>query len=420
MPEKDILPMRTSELKKLEIIKQIEDGRIRQKTGASLLGLTTRQMRRLQWKVRENGAQGIIHGNRGRRSKKKTKESLKEKILNLRREKYTDFKPTFMSEKLKEEEGVVVSKETLRKILIAAGEWQVKVKHKKHCRWRERKESFGEMLQLDGSHHDWLEGRGPRMVLMKFVDDATSRAFGRFYEYEGTLPAMDLMRRYIKKHGIPRQIYADKHTTYKTFREATTEEMLNGEEPKSEFKRVVEELGTLLINANSPQAKGRIERNFATDQDRLVKEMRLAGICTMEEANNFLGVYWAKHNRKFAVRPAQDNDIHIAIPERLNLWKLFRARTLRIVRNDNTIQNDGLLYQLNESRDLSGKKAFIEIDLKGRRYITYNGAELDFTKIDSAKIRKPEIRKTKIRKKWIPPKKHPWRNGFMPEMVSNL
>lgn len=420
MPEKDILPMRTGELKKLEIIKQVENGVIKQKTGAAILDLSTRQMRRLQRRVQKSGVQGIIHGNRGRRSRRKIKESIKEKILSLRREKYTDFKPTFLSEKLREEEGIIVSKETLRSILIAAGEWQVKVKRKKHCRWRERKESFGEMLQLDASHHDWLEGRGPKMVLMKFVDDATSRAFGRFYEYEGTLPALDLTLRYIKKHGIPRQIYADKHTTYKTFREATTEEVLNGEEPKSEYKRVVEELGALLINANSPQAKGRIERNFATDQDRLVKEMRLAGICTMEDANKFLGVYWAKHNRKFAVSPAQDNDIHMPIPGETNLRKLFRVRKERAVRNDNTIQNEGILYQINVGRDLSGKRAFFEIDLKGKMYITYKDEELDFTRIDPAKIRKYEAKRARIRKKWIPPKNHPWRNGFMPEMVSNL
>lgn len=420
MPEKDILPMRTGELKKLEIIKQVENGVIKQKTGAAILDLSTRQMRRLQRRVQKSGVQGIIHGNRGRRSRRKIKESIKEKILSLRREKYTDFKPTFLSEKLREEEGIIVSKETLRSILIAAGEWQVKVKRKKHCRWRERKESFGEMLQLDGSHHDWLEGRGPKMVLMKFVDDATSRAFGRFYEYEGTLPALDLTLRYIKKHGIPRQIYADKHTTCKTFREATTEEVLNGEEPKSEYKRVVEELGALLINANSPQAKGRIERNFATDQDRLVKEMRLAGICTMEDANKFLGVYWAKHNRKFAVSPAQDNDIHMPIPGETNLRKLFRVRKERAVRNDNTIQNEGILYQINVGRDLSGKRAFFEIDLKGKMYITYKDEELDFTRIDPAKIRKHEAKRARIRKKWIPSKNHPWRNGFMPEMVSNL
>jgi len=418
MPGKEILLMRASELKKLEIIKEIERKAIKQKVGAEILNLSVRQVRRLQEKVREKGERGIIHGNRGRRSKRKIDERIREKILELRREKYRDFKPTFLSEKLKEEEGIEVSKETVRKILIEGGEWQVRGKRRKHCRWRERRESYGEMLQLDGSHHDWLEGRGPKMVLMKFVDDATSRVFGRFYEYEGTLPALDLTLRYIKKYGIPRQIYTDKHTTYKAWREATIEEMLNNEEPKSEFKRIVEGLGVSMINANSPQAKGRVERNFKTDQDRLVKEMRLAGICTMDEANKFLEGYWKKHNRKFSVIPASEKDMHMPIPDDLNLGKVFRVRKERIVRNDNTVQNEGNLYQINAERDLSGKKVFLEIDLKGKMYIIYKDEELEFKEIEKSKIRVKSIKKTRIRKKWIPPKNHPWRNGFV--SVNNL
>ena len=420
MPERDILMMRAKEIKKLEVIKQVERGMIRQKAGASLLKLSTRQVRRLQRKLQEKGAEGVIHGNRGRKSRRRIKESVREKIIRLRHEKYTDFKPTFFTEKLKEDEGIKVSKETVRNILIEAGEWQVRVKRERHCRWRERKECFGEMLQLDGSHHDWLEGRGSRMVLMKFVDDATSRSFGRFYEYEGTWPALDLTLRYIKKYGIPRQIYADRHTTYKAFREATTEELLRNENPKSEYKRIVDSLGVVLINANSPQAKGRVERNFGTDQDRLVKEMRLAGVCTMEEANRFLGSYWIKHNRKFAVKPVQEQDIHAQIPEGLNLKKLFRIRIERTVRNDNTVQNEGKLYQLNESRNMSRKKVFLELDLKGKMFITYKGEELRYMVIEPAKIRKAERKKVKVRKKWVPPKNHPWRDGYIPEMFDSL
>lgn len=420
MHRKDILQMKPKELKRLEVIKNIESGIISQKAGAGILRLSTRQVRRLEKKVKEEGDKGIIHGNRGRKSKRRLKRGIRERIIELRRKKYIDFKPTFFSEKLREEEGIKVSKETVRKILIEEGEWEVRGRRKKHCKWRERKERYGEMLQLDGSHHDWLEGRGPKMVLMKFIDDATSRVFGRFYEYEGTIPALDLTLRYIKKYGIPLQIYADKHTTYKTYREATIEEMLKNEEPKSEYKRIIEELGIDLINANSPQAKGRIERNFSTDQDRLVKEMRLAGIRTMEEANKFLEGYIEKHNRKFGVKPAKEEDVHMKIAKGINLNKLFRVREERKVRNDNTIQYEKELYQLLEGRNMSGKKVFFEIDLKGKEYITYKGEEMRYIKIDPCKIRKPEKKTFKIRKKHIPSKNHPWRRGFMPEMADAL
>lgn len=420
MPEKDILLMKPSELKRLEIIKQVQNGVIRQKSGAKLLQLSTRQVRRLKHKVLKEGIQGIIHGNRGRRSKRRLKESVKEKILVLRREKYTDFKPTFFAEKLKEDEGITVSRETLRNLLIIAGEWQVRSKGKKHRKWRERKECFGEMLQLDGSHHDWLEGRGPRMVLMKFIDDATSRPFGRFYEYEGTLPALDLTMRYVKKHGIPRQIYSDKHTTYKAFREATVEEMLNNEEPKSEYKRIVESIGIVLINANSPQAKGRVERNFSTDQDRLVKELRLAGICSMDEANKFLETYWPKHARKFSVTPAKEQDMHAQIPEGINLKKLFRVRIERKVRNDNTIQHEGKLYQLYAGHDMRGKWVFVETDLKRKMFVTYKDQELNFEWIDPTKIKTPEKKVLKVRRKRVPSPNHPWRKGYFPEITANL
>lgn len=420
MPGEDILVMRSEELRKLDVVRKINEGVIKQRAGADLLGLSARQVRRLQRQVQKHGDKGIIHGNRGKKSPKKIGEKIKQRILDLRREKYTDFRPTFMSEKLFEEEKIQISKESLRNILIQAGEWQVKVKKKKHRKWRERKACFGEMLQFDGSHHRWLEDRGPEMVLMKFVDDATSRSYGRFYEYEGTIPAMDITIRYIRKNGIPRQIYADKHTTYRAFRAATIEEQLRGEEPESAYQHAVKRIGIKMTNANSPQAKGRVERNFGVDQDRLVKELRLAKICTMEEANVFIEGYWVKYNRKFSVKPMSDEDMHMQIPGGIQLRKVFRNREERTVRNDNTVQYESNLYQIESGRQLYGEKVQVEIDLKGKMYITHRNNELDYIKIDPEKIRKPEKKVVKHVKKRIPARNHPWRNGFIPECESRI
>jgi hypothetical protein len=408
MPGEDILVMRKVELRKLEVIRKINEGFIKQKVGAEFLDLSSRQVRRLQKRVKENGSVGIIHGNRGKKSPRKFGEKFKEKILVLRREKYYDFQPKFMSEKL-EEEGIQISKESLRQILIESGDWQIKVKKKKHRKWRERKECFGEMVQLDGSIHPWLEERGPELVLMKFVDDATSKSFGRFYTYEGTTPAMDLTVRYIKKHGIMREIYTDKHTTYRALREATIEEQLRGEKPQSSFQRAAKEIGIHIIHANSPQAKGRVERNFRTDQDRLVKELRLANVYTLDEANTFLESYWPKHNRQFAVKPMKEQDLHLQVPEGVKLSKVFREREIRTVRNDNTVQYNTVMFQIASNRHLYGKNVYVETDLKGKLFITYRSEELNFTKIDPEKIRKPEKKLVKVIKRRIPASKHPWR-----------
>src|SRR5208337_2212616 len=277
-------------------------------------------------------------------------KKIKERIIKLYQEKYKGFGPTLAAEKLFEIDAIQISDETLRLWLIDAGEWQKKRKRKAHRQWRARKEHCGEMLQMDGSVHDWFEGRGPKSVLMAYIDDATSRVYGRFYEYEGTIPAMDSFKRYVRKYGIPMSIYFDRHKTYKSSSEPTIEDEINGTEPLSEFGRALTELGVKLIHAYSPQAKGRIERQFKTLQDRLTKELRLRGISTIEEANKFLEEsYWANYNKKFMVKALRKDDIHRPVPKGLNLDKILCIRTEHPVRNDNTITHNKKLYQLKES-----------------------------------------------------------------------
>ena len=208
------------------------------------------------------------------------------------------------AEKFAEREGMAIGAETLRGWLLAKGVTHFRRRKRPHRAWRARKAHVGELVQLDGSHHDWFEGRGPRCVLLAYIDDASSRVWARFYEYEGTIPAMDSFTRYGRRYGLPLAVYTDKHTTYKSPAEPTVDEQLEGHKPHSQFERSLAELGVELIHAHSPQAKGRVERLFGTFQDRLIKELRLAGSATLEAANGFLETYLPAYNQRFTVPPA--------------------------------------------------------------------------------------------------------------------
>jgi len=281
----DIILMSGEELRRLGVIRRVLEGGMRQAKAAGILGLSERQVRRIVKRVGQEGDRGIIHKSRGRWSNRRLTEGLKERVLGVYREKYPDFGPTFASEKLEEVDGIKLGVQTLRNWLLEAGLWQKRRKGRRHRRWRQRKEYRGEMIQMDGSHHDWLEGRGSELVLMGYIDDATNNVLGRFYDYEGTLPAMDSFQRYVRRYGLPQSVYLDRHTTYKSTAKPTLEDELGGRKAMSQFERALEELGVKVIHANSPQAKGRIERLFGTFQDRLIKEMRLKDIKTKEQAN---------------------------------------------------------------------------------------------------------------------------------------
>ena len=205
------------------------------------------------------------------------------------------------------------------------------------------------MVQMDGSHHDWFEGRGPKCVLMGYIDDATGSVYGRFYDYEGTMPAMDSFKRYIKRYGIPQSVYLDKHTTYKSTAKQSIEDELEDIKPMSQFERSLSELEVTVIHANSPQAKGRIERQFRTLQDRLVKEMRLAGVKSVDQANEFLIIYLPKHNIKFKVKAVSEVDLHRPALFTRELNKIFCIREERTLQNDFTIAYNGKLYQIKDA-----------------------------------------------------------------------
>lgn len=409
MAGKDIIAMTQEELKRLHIIHKALDKSITQAQAAESIGVCLRQLQRIVKIVRIEGNEGIINKARGRRSNKALPNKIKSKVLKLYQAKYPDFGPTLATEKLFEIDKIKINNETLRLWLLEAGISYKKRKLRPHRQWRQRKQCFGQMIQLDGSHHDWFEGRGQKCVLMGYIDDATGRPFGRFYTYEGTLPAMDSFKSYIKKYGIPASIYLDKHTTYKSNKKQTIEDELNDIEPLSQFARAAKELSVNLIYANSPQAKGRIERLFHTFQDRLIKEMRLENIKTIEEANKFLAHYLPAYAKRFSVRPVNNTDLHRAIPEGVNLDKILCVRTVRALRNDFTIAHNNKLYQVEDN--LNAKEVTIEEQTNGSMLIVYKDKLLRYRAIAKRPQKVTEAPKPHLSARaHTPPKDHPWHN----------
>jgi len=402
--------MSIEELRRVYIVKQAISRAITQKKASELIGLSYRQAKRLVRRVREEGDIGIIHRLRGRRGNRRISEEVRARVMALHREKYWDFGPTLASEKLSELHGIEISHETLRLWLLGEGKREWQRKRKKHREWRERREYSGEMVQVDGSHHEWIEGRGPRLVLMGYVDDATSKAFGRFYDYEGTLPGMDSFMRYVKEYGIPQSIYLDRHTTYKSTKKATIEEQLRGEESKSQFERAVEELGVEVIRAYSPQAKGRVERSFRTFQDRLIKEMRLAGVKSKEEANEFMEGYLPKYNERFSKLAAKEGDLHRESPSHEELLGTLCIKEKRRVRNDGVVQYKNGFYQL-EGVSRRVKGVIVEERTDGSVKIRKNGSYLKYRKIPPELMVRSKARRKerKIQRRPKPSKDHPWR-----------
>jgi len=409
MVEKDIITMNQEELKRLYLIKKVISKELKQVEAADKLDLSSRQVRRITKRVKEEGDTGIIHKLRGHPSRRKVPDKIKHKIILLYKGKYKGFGPTLASEKLFEIERIKISDETLRNWLIKDGLWEKRRKHKIHRQWRKRKPRFGEMVQLDGSHHDWFEGRGPKCVLMGYIDDAKSTASARFYEYEGTLPAMDSFKSYIKHYGVPHSVYLDKHTTYKSPAKPSIKDELSNTKPLSQFERALKELGVNVIHANSPQAKGRIERLFRTLQDRLIKEMRLRGVKNIGQANKFLRYYLPVYNKRFGVEPMEKGDLHRPLPEHIDLDTILCRRTDHTLRNDSTIVHSKKLYQILD--EINTKKVTVEERINGKMLISYKGKHLKYKQLCQrpAKEKPEQVYGFKVRKVYIPPKDHPWR-----------
>lgn len=414
MVREDRVIMSVKELRRVSVIRQTMEKKLTQVKAGALLGLTPRHIRRLIERVAQAGDHGLAHRGRGKPSNRQIPEQVKPKALTLYEKQYGDFGPTLAAEKLTERHGMAVNAETLRGWLLAKGVTHFQRRKRPHRAWRERRAHVGELIQLDGSHHDWLEGRGPRCVLMASIDDASSRVCARFYEYEGTLPAMDSFQRYIRQYGIPLAVYADKHTTYQSPASPTVDDQLAGVKPTSQFGRALGELAVELIPAHSPQAKGRVERLFKTVQDRLVKELRLAEVSTLEAANRFLERDLPIYNRRFAVLPAQAADLHRPRPAHRELDRMLCLKTIRCLRKDFTIAYQGGLYQIHET--IRAPHVLVEEHVDGTMRITHQGRSLGFHAITSRPVKIAAVTPVHpLRRPVTPRPDHPWRRRLRPE-----
>lgn len=415
MSERDIITMSRKEARRLHIIHLALDKKVTQSEAAAHIDVTERQVRRIVKRIREEGDAGISHRSRNKPSNRRIAQKLKDKTLTLFRSRYSDFGPTHASEKLSELHGITLSAETLRQWLQGQNIPYKKRNGRKHRQWRERKKRFGEMVQLDGSHHDWFEGRGPLCVFMGYIDDATNTVFGRFYPYEGTMPALDSFKRYIRRYGIPQSVYVDKHSTYKSMGKETIEDDLLDRKPQSDFEKSLAALSVEVIHAHSPQAKGRVERLFRTLQDRLVKELRLHGINTIEAANDLLAWYLPKHNRRFRRSPAKKGDLHRPALGSRELDDILSVKTERALRNDFTIAHNKKLYQIQDT--IRARRVIVQERIDGSRYILYQGKRLRYQEITARPIKQPKATQTiqRIRRQWTPPSNHPWKRSYKPD-----
>lgn len=327
------------------------DGKVTTAMVAEGLGLGERQVFRLKARYKAKGALGLAHGNRGRPSLRRMPKKLEERIVKLAQGKYKGFNDHHLTEKLCEVEGIPVSRRKVSSLLRERGVEAVRKKRRpKHRTRRERKAQAGLMLQTDGSHHDWLEGRGPRLTFLGLIDDATNLVpAGLFDEEETTLGYFQLFYATFAKYGLPTSIYADRHTIFQTYRKPTLEEQLQNKNPETQIGRALRELGITLIPAYSSQAKGRIERCWGTFQDRLVSELRLEKTGNKQEANAVAKKFIPQYNRRFTVAPANPNTAWRPIPKNINLMQILCIKEQRTVANDNTVSWHGHILQIPKS-----------------------------------------------------------------------
>ena len=369
----DRIEMSQRERDRLKVMTSVLEGRRTQREAARLLKRCVRQVRRIQRRLEAHGDAGVIHRLRGRPSNRAKGDDLRLRVLARYRERYMGFGPTLAAEKLTAED-LPVSDETLRNWLLTAGLWQRKRRRDKHRQRRDRRECFGELVQADGSEHDWLEGRGPRMVLLVMIDDATSRTVARFYPAETTEGYMDLLRRYLRKWGRMVAMYTDHDSVF------------CGDRPdkkpaKTQLARALEELDIGWIPAGSPQAKGRVERFNGTAQDRLVKELRLAGANTMDQASHVLDtVFLPWFNRRCTVKAASANNAHRPLHPSMNLAGILSIQEQRKVANDYTIRLDNRIYQLlpPPQPGLRGGRVTVERRQAGSLHIRFKGHYLKY------------------------------------------
>jgi transposase len=407
----ETLRMSGKERKRLTIMAGVKEGKLSLVQAAELAGLGYRQIKRVWRRYQDQGDAGLVHRLRGQASSRRIESKVRAKILARVEERYGDFGPTLAAEYLAGE-GLKVDHETLRRWLLAEGKREIRRRRQKHRQWRERKACFGAMVQLDGSDHDWFEGRRGRAVLMVMVDDATSQVWAQFFPQETPRASYDLMEGWARRFGLPQSLYVDRDSIYRCEGVASVAEQLAGKEPQTQFGRAMEALGVGLILAHSPQAKGRVERMNGTLQDRLVKALRLAGISDLAAANEYLRkTFLPAFNRRFKVPAASPADVHRPAPRHLD--EILSWQESRVVQKDWTLSHQNRWYQLDrqhESMSLAGRSVVVRTLRDGRVHLLYGQEKLKWRALPSRPTRSPQPpRRVGQVQRIKPAPSHPWR-----------
>ena len=418
---KEQLTMSNKEIDRLKVIHSIAKKQLTWKQAAIQLDLSKRHIGRLILRINTEGNKGIIHRLRGKPSNHQLSPRILDKAIKLVKSRYPDFGPSFANEKLSELHNINISTSSLRSAMIKTNLWHTRKHKAKHRQWRQRRPCVGELVQLDGSDHDWFEGRAPKCVLLVFIDDATSRIlYAEFVTVENTFNLLSASKYYLLNHGRPIALYVDKDSIYKINRQASIEEQLKGEQALTQYTRSMNELGIEMIFAQSPQAKGRVERSFNTHQDRLVKELRLANISNLKAANVFLSnIYIPKHNARFAIAPARSLNAHKPLLRSHKLDEILSFQTKRTLANDFTLRFQNLYLQLLQHQKVRLRpkiNIIVQNRLDGSIHLLFKNQYLNYKPLPQRPYKpfyatNSSLLKgsSKPSKPHIPPKNHPWR-----------
>jgi hypothetical protein len=434
--ETERIALSARERDRLRVLHDLQQGHLTQVAAAQRIKITDRQVRRLLLRLREQGDRAVIHGLRGRLSNRKFAACFKHRVLARVGQRYADFGPTLAAEHLAQE-GLPVSRETLRKWMTKAAFWHPRSQRVRKIHvWRERRASFGELVMQDSSPFRWLEERGPACQLIALIDDATSRWWARFTEHDTTEENLRTLGGWLRRYGRPGAHYTDKNSIFRTTRPAALPEQLRGEGARSQFGRALNELGITWIAAHSPQAKGRIERLFKTLQDRLVKEMRLAGIDSIEAANHFLETrFLPEWEQRFMVAPRHPRNAHRQLGPEHRLEEILSVRVARKVADDHTVSWDGSRWGVPREEvcaGLRGAPVEIERRLDGSHWLRFRGRYLHLRpcpepvrqSASPSGLRPPGLAerrpgpKNKIKPKYHVPADHPWRRPWKRTFLS--
>ena len=411
-----LLQMSPKELSRLEVMQKLEEKRMRQKQAARILGLSVRQVKRLLRAYRDQGVQGLVSKRRGRPSNNRLPEETTRQALSLLKGKYKGFGPTLACEKLVEIEGLQISVESVRQLMITEDIWKPRKARKVAVhQMRSRRACYGELVQIDGSPHDWFEGRAPACSLLVFIDDATGR-LGQlsFVQSESFFSYAQAARAYFEQHGKPFTFYSDKHGIFRVNQPAS------GTTPAlTQFGRAMQQLDIQIICAHTPQAKGRVERAIQTLQDRLPKELRLRNISSWQDGNAFLPEFIHDFNRRFAVQPRSDLDAHRPLSNQDDLDQILTWQETRILSKNLTIQFRNTVYQIQTNRPtyaLRHAPVTVCLDAQDNLAILYKGNPLDHTifhrQTKQSEIVDPKQLNALVRKPYKPAPDHPWRKSF--------